>query len=243
MCRKSLLLSSLILILTSHADARIFLLWEFPRSYQPAPVEFLIDEESLTGITGTQRLVVVPVAPGVCHGLPSATPDTFCTEIKCPGIGVFRFVAYALYNGGVVSGGSNTVNAVFITLGCLLPTEPPIAVVIPPKIPAPPSPCATAAYTPTYLPVPTTTAEPTPITLSVSAQVPLTSLPPAPQPRIAAPVLTQPPVIIPRVTPKAVIPPGSTSPVASSTVYAGLPQQVALTQPQVQPYATTPCPQ
>ena len=46
----------------------------------------------------------------------------------------------------------------------------------------------------------------------------------------------------PNVIPKPPIPAGATGPVASSTVYAGAPQQVQVPQPQVTVPQTGPCP-
>src|SRR5262245_57030789 len=67
---------------------------------------------------------------------------------------------------------------------------------------------------------------------------------PPPTPRTPAPVRRTAPIIVPNpnVIPKPPIPAGATGPVASSTVYAGAPQQVQVPQPQVTVPQTGPCP-
>lgn len=74
--------------------ALLGLLWNFDR--QAAPTDFLVILESVEAITGTQRLLVAGVAPGVCDGMPHGDQDDFCTTLACPGPGTFRITVEAL---------------------------------------------------------------------------------------------------------------------------------------------------
>lgn len=241
----------LLCCLATHVEARMYLIWDYDRSFIPAgestPVaQFIITINSLIGITGQQQLVIPATPQGACVPL-GESPESYCAEIRCPGDGTYRMHVQASWpTSHVLSPPSNAIQGTaHMTPACTWIPSIGLSLFAPPgaspNLPPPVSPCATAAYQPVIVPGPTTTTQPAPITITVGAATVQTQAPPPPAvPPPPATVRTQAPIITPRAG-KPVIAAGTTGPVASATVYGGAPQQVPLQQPQVPP-VLPPCP-
>ena len=107
----------LVLLLPWRAHATIFLAWEFDRAYQPVPTGFdLALEGPISPGKGsvTQTIRVGPSAPWACAFLPDDVFETFCAELACPGPGIFKATAYAIW-ADRKSGPSNTSTMEVVT--------------------------------------------------------------------------------------------------------------------------------
>jgi hypothetical protein len=234
----------LLLLLPGSAQARIFLSWELDRAYQPAPTGFDLELEGpISPGKGsvTQTIRVGASAPWACAFLPDDVFDTFCAELACPGPGMFKVTAYAVWPDWK-SGPSNTYTMQVVTA----PVCAVLRIELPPEQPPtgpPPTPCNSLAYRPQTVPIPTTATMPKAITMTAAPKTPTTTPPPLPaRPLAPAQVRTVAPVIVPRVAPKPVHRVGEPTQAASATVSAGPPVEVALQHPEVSLPPLPPCP-
>src|SRR5262245_46575886 len=102
---------TLLLVLgCARAQAQLILLRDYPRDGQPM-LAFLVTAIPATEPRGQPTQLHVAASPhGACLGLPTATQDTLCAELPCPGPGAYVITLQAL-RGGTVSGLSNVVTA------------------------------------------------------------------------------------------------------------------------------------
>jgi len=101
-------LALLLLLWSASAQAQLVLLWDYPRDIQPPP-EFLVTAVSAAETTGQPtQLQVAASTPGACLGFPTATQDTWCAALPCPGPGAYALTIQAV-RAGMVSAPSNVV--------------------------------------------------------------------------------------------------------------------------------------
>src|SRR5262245_34256449 len=138
------LLLVLLLLLPGSASAKIFIAWQFDRSYTPAPPVFdLVLDGPITAGTAsrTQTMRVAATAPWACAFLPDDDVETFCAELVCPGPGIFQLTAYAIWpDTKEQSGPSNVLTMQVVSI----PVCSVLRIELPPEKPPsgpPPTPC------------------------------------------------------------------------------------------------------
>jgi hypothetical protein len=87
-------LAWLLLLLPALAQAAsLQLVWEFDRTFTPAPSRFLI---TLARPESQDTLSVPPSLPGACGAGHAITPETFCATLpECPADGVYELTVQA----------------------------------------------------------------------------------------------------------------------------------------------------
>jgi hypothetical protein len=243
--RTKVLLGCSLLLLSTIAEAKIYLAWEYPRRYTPGPVAFAIvlaGEESTQGERpGQRQMKVAATPPWACAVLPDDVENTFCAELACPGAGLYAVTVAAVWEDGEQSSPSEPLGIQVITtpvcaaLRITLPTDtPPFGTTPVPR------PCASRDYTPQTIPMPTTMELPSPEVLTAELKTPTPTPPAPPLPRVPAPVRTVAPAIAPR-TPKAVHHVGAPPDTRTVTVYAGPSHEVPVPQPPDTRVPLPPC--